>query len=159
MNNQLYIFFIFILNGFLIGILFDIFRILRKTFKTEDFITYLEDFLFWIITGFLVIFSLFKFNNGELRGYIFIGILFGVIIYILLFSKIFIDVNLYIINIIKKIIHYVIIIPIKALYTTIKKYVFTPSFRLYKYLRKNLSKLKDLLKKLTKSIKIKKDLT
>ncbi len=66
MQNQAYAFIVFILNGFLIGLLFDIFRIFRKSFKTPDFITYLEDFIFWIITGLLLLYSIFKFNNGEL---------------------------------------------------------------------------------------------
>ena len=31
--NQAYLFLIFVLDGFIIGLLFDFFRILRKTFK------------------------------------------------------------------------------------------------------------------------------
>ena len=46
MQNQAFTFIIFILNGFIIGILFDIFRILRKSFKTPDSITYIEDIIF-----------------------------------------------------------------------------------------------------------------
>ena len=51
-TNQGIIFLIFVLNGFAIGFLFDIFRILRKAFKTTDTITYIEDILFWILTRF-----------------------------------------------------------------------------------------------------------
>ena len=72
--NQLYTFLIFILVGMVIGITYDIFRILRKSFKTIDIITYIQDFLFWIITGVILLYSIFTFNNGELRSYIFIGI-------------------------------------------------------------------------------------
>ena len=39
-TNQAYLFCIFIINGIIIGILFDFFRILRKTFNTSDLITY-----------------------------------------------------------------------------------------------------------------------
>ena len=39
MQSQVYAFLMFIINGFLIGILFDTFRIFRKAFKTSDFIT------------------------------------------------------------------------------------------------------------------------
>ena len=42
--NQANLFLIFTINGILIGLLFDIFRILRKSFKTPDIITYIEDF-------------------------------------------------------------------------------------------------------------------
>ena len=37
-NNQGYLFIIFTIDGVLIGILFDLFRILRKSFKTNDFV-------------------------------------------------------------------------------------------------------------------------
>lgn len=73
--NQAYLFLIFILNGILIGLVFDVFRILRKSFNTPNFVTYLEDVFFWIIAAFIVLYSLFIFNNGQFRAYIFIGIL------------------------------------------------------------------------------------
>ena len=98
MQNQAYAFIVFILNGFLIGLLFDIFRIFRKSFKTPDFITCLEDFIFWIITGLLLLYSIFKFNNGELRIYIFLGVILGAAIYMLIFSKFFINISVHIIN-------------------------------------------------------------
>ena len=49
-SNQAYLFFIFIVNGILIGLLFDFFRIARKVFRTNDIITYIQDILFWILT-------------------------------------------------------------------------------------------------------------
>lgn len=139
MENQAYLFGIFILNGFLIGLLFDIFRILRKSFKTADFITYLEDICFWIMTGFIILYSVFKFNNGELRGFIFIGILCGVLTYMLIFSKIFIKVNLFIINSLKKIIYFTIIVPVLFISKFLKKIIFKPISFLIINLRKSLS--------------------
>ena len=82
--NQMYLFFIFIANGILIGILFDFFRILRKSFKTSDIITYLEDFLFWILTGCSIIYFMFAFNNGEIRLFMFLGIIIGIAVYMLI---------------------------------------------------------------------------
>ena len=83
MQNQAYTFIIFVLNGFIIGILFDIFRILRKSFKTPDVITYMQDIAFWILSGLIILYSIFKFNSGELRLFIFIGVLLGIWAYIL----------------------------------------------------------------------------
>ena len=54
-TNQAYLFLIFILNGLIIGFLFDFFRILRKTIKTTDFVTYIQDFIFWILTGIIIL--------------------------------------------------------------------------------------------------------
>lgn len=84
---QLYNFFIFIVLGLIVAFIFDIFRILRKKFKTNNIITYIEDVLFWIISGFLIISAIFKFNDGELRLYLFLGILIGIVMYMLLFAK------------------------------------------------------------------------
>lgn len=117
--NQAYLFLIFILNGFFIGVTFDIFRILRKSFDTPNFITYIEDILFWVISAFIVMYSLFIFNNGQFRAYIFIGIFLGITTYMLFFSKLFINISVRIISFIKKIISIIFKIisyPINILY-------------------------------------------
>ena len=49
-SNQANLFLIFTINGVIIGLLFDFFRILRRSFKTKDIITYIEDIIFWILT-------------------------------------------------------------------------------------------------------------
>ncbi len=126
MQNQAYVFIIFIINGLLIGILFDIFRVLRKCIKTSDKITNIEDILFGIISGLLVLFSIIKFNSGEIRVFLFIGILIGLIMYLLLFSNVFIKVSIGIVIIVKKIIYYMIIYPFKSLYRVVKKIIFHP---------------------------------
>ena len=117
--NEIYIFLLFILTGMSIGILFDIFRILRKSFQTIDFITYIQDFLFWLLAGAILLYSIFSFNNGELRGYIFIGVILGIILYMLILSKYFVKISVAIINILKKIIY----TPIKFIINFIKKHI------------------------------------
>lgn len=127
--NQAYIFLIFIINGFIIGILFDIFRILRKTFKTPDLITYIEDLIFWLITGIITLYNIFKFNNGEIRIYIFIGIAIGLTVYIMTFSKHFMNLSVKIITIIKNIVGKIlgiILYPIKLILEILKKTLFKP---------------------------------
>ena len=56
--NQIYSLLIFTITGIIIGLIFDVFRIARKSFKTSDFITCIEDFVFWIITGAILLLSL-----------------------------------------------------------------------------------------------------
>ena len=121
-QNQAYIFILFIINGILIGILFDIFRITRKAFKTSDIITYIEDTFFWILSGIVTLYFIFNFNNGEIRLYIFLGIFLGIFLYILLISKYFIKINTLILEKIKKIIK-IIVWPIKKL---IRTFLFRP---------------------------------
>lgn len=91
-QNQAYLFLVFSLTGVIIGILFDFFRILRRTIKTSNFITYIEDILFWILTGFLILYNIWCFNNGEIRIYMFLGIILGVLIYMLTLSSILIKI-------------------------------------------------------------------
>lgn len=149
--NQLYTLFCFIITGIAIGILFDIFRIFRKSFKTSDIIIYIHDFLFWILTGVILLFSIFTFNNGELRGYIFIGIIFGIILYILIFSKYFINLFVTIISFIKKLIGY----PIKILFNFINKYIFSPIYNAFRKFKKNFKfKLPKINFKIRKSDKL-----
>ncbi len=128
--NQLYIFLCFFLTGIVIGILFDIFRILRRSFKTWDIVTYIQDFIFWILSGVILLYSIFTFNNGELRAFVFIGILLGITLYILLISKYFIKIAVKIILIIKKILFYPINFIkkhiIKPIYKIIIKYIIRP---------------------------------
>lgn len=147
--GQLYSFVVFILVGFLIGLLFDMFRISRRTFKTSDIVTSIEDILFWLLTGLLIIFSLFKFNNGDIRVYIIIGIIAGVSIYILVFSKLIINVLVKIITFIKEIISKIIKIFLLPL-NLIKK-IFKILTKPVKILQKNLL---FKIKKLTKAKKI-----
>ena len=100
--TQLQLFFIFLVNGLLIALLFDFFRILRKAIKTVDFITYIEDALFWILTGFIILYSIFTYNNGEIRLFMFFAIILGILIYFTFLSKIILSISLSVINVIKK---------------------------------------------------------
>ena len=124
-TNQVYLFLIFIINGILIGLLFDFFRISRKVISTNDFITYLEDILFWILTGFIILYSIFIFNNGELRLFVFLGILMGVLFYMFFMSSYIIKINIKIINIIKKVLN-VFLTPFKFIWHIIKKILLKP---------------------------------
>lgn len=105
-TNQAYLFFIFTINGILIGLLFDFFRISRKVFKTNDVMTYIEDILFWILTGIIVLYSIFAFNNGELRLFMFLGIILGAFFYMIFISSYVIKINVKIINFLKKFLEY-----------------------------------------------------
>ena len=158
-TNQAYLFLVFTINGIIIGLLFDIFRILRKSFKTSDIITYIQDILFWILTGLILLYSIFTFSNGEVRFYMFLGVFLGCLIYMLLFSKYFININVKIIMIIKNIVSKIlsiIIFPLKLLLKFIKKIFFKPiNFVTINIKKVNLNsrkKLKDILKQEKKKV-------
>ena len=150
--NQIYLFFIFIANGIFIGILFDFFRILRKSFKTSDIITYFEDLLFWILTGISILYFIFVFNNGEIRLFIFLGIAIGITLYMLIFSSFFIKINVTITTFLKNIISKIlgiILIPFKF----IKKLFFKPISFIFINIRKSSTNLYNNFIKITKKHK------
>ena len=158
-TNQAYLFLIFCVNGIIIGLLFDFFRILRRSFKTKDIITYMEDILFWILTGLILLYSIFTFSNGEIRFYMLLGVFLGCLIYMLMFSKYFININVKIILVLKKVIGKIlsiIIIPIKIIIKFIKKIFFKP----INFVTINIKKIKtNYQKKLKNVFKIQKKKT
>lgn len=159
-TNQSYLFLIFTINGIIIGILFDIFRILRRSFKTSDVITYIEDILFWILTGFILLYSIFTFSNGEIRFYMFLGIFIGCLIYMMIFSKYFIKINVKILLTIKTIVGKIIsiiIFPLKIIIKFVKKIFFKPikfiTINIKKFNTNNQKKLKNVLKLQKRKVK------
>lgn len=135
-SNQAYIFMVFSIVGVAIGLLFDFFRILRKTIKTNDIFTYIEDILFWILTGIIIILAMFYFCDGQLRFFMVMGIILGTVIYIFTISRYVIKVSVFIINFVKKIIGY----PFVIIYQFIKRIIFRPIFIICINFRKNLIK-------------------
>lgn len=156
--EQLRLFSLFFFSGFIIGILFDIFRIIRKSFKISDLHTFIEDFLFSIITTLFLIFLIFVYNTGNLRFYMIIALTFGFSTYIITLSKYFIKINVILINLskifISKILH-IFFIPLKFFLKYFEKILKKPIM----FLIINLKKLKILLiyKKSNKKIVQKKD--
>ena len=155
-TNQAVLFLIFIVNGILIGILFDLFRISRRTFKTSNAITYVEDFVFWILTGFIILYSIFIFNNGQIRLFMFLAIFLGVIFYMLSCSSFIIKTNVAIINFFKKItikIFNLVKLPLNYIFKFIKKLCFKPISFIVISLRKNSTNLLKNISKITKNNK------
>ncbi|MBP3621303.1 MAG: spore cortex biosynthesis protein YabQ [Lachnospiraceae bacterium] len=70
-----------ILYGAGMGISYDVIRIFRRIVKTNGFFVGLEDLLFWIVWAFVTIDGIHIYNSGELRIYVFLGILIGFLIY------------------------------------------------------------------------------
>lgn len=142
-NSQAILFLLFALDGIIIGIFFDFFRILRRSFNTGSLLTALEDIIFWISTGVILLYSIFVYNNGVIRGYMFLGAFCGITLYMVTLSNIFIKINVCIINFIKRIINTFIkifYIPIKIIIGLLKKVVLKPILSVFEKLRKILKK-------------------
>lgn len=152
-NNQALLFLIFSLNGVIIGLLFDFFRILRKSFKTSNLVTYFQDVLFWILTGISIIYFMYNFSDGTIRLFMIIGLIMGFMLYIFTISAYIIKILVFTIELIKLFIIRIIkiiYIPIKFInvlfHKTIKIFNFTIIFRLHqlftKLSKKNIKNVK-----------------
>ena len=142
-TSQAYIFLIFIINGILISFIFDLFRISRKTFKTPDWLTYVEDISFWLISCIILAYSIYTYNNGEIRLYMFIGLLIGAIIYIITISKYVIKVFVAVIDKIKHILQIIakcVMFPVKLILKWGRKLLFKPICLIFVNFKSNFAK-------------------
>ena len=149
-SNEIKLFLIFCLSGLLIGIFYDIFRIIRRSFKISDLHTYIEDIIFGIFTGLFLIFIIFIYNDGSIRLYMFIGIFLGLILYLVTISKYFVKFNVFIIKIVKNFISKIFKIMLYP-FKIIRKLLNKPSM----FFTINIKKINKifLLKKVEKSKK------
>lgn len=101
MDSEFLVFLSFIVIGIIMGSLFDFFRILRRVFKTTDFITIAQDIAFWIISGIILLVGIFILNDGKIRAYLFVGLFIGISFYIAILSKSFVKLGVIIVKAIK----------------------------------------------------------
>jgi len=148
--EQVYIFLYAILGGAIAAFFYDILRIKRRAITTNVIIVGLEDILYWFVAAIFFFITVYRSNSGEMRGYIFIGNVIGVIIYESLFSKIIIDSSVMVINLIKRILLFIF---------KILSYPFKLIFKILKipicFIFKLISKLAKMSLSKTKSISIK----
>ncbi len=90
--------------GVITGFLYDVFRILRRTFKHPDFLTHIEDFLYWVIVTLVIFYFLLNKNYGEIRFYSIFGEFLGMGLYFLTISKFVMLVSMTVVNFLKQVI-------------------------------------------------------
>lgn len=109
-NDQVHVFLYSIAGGMAIAFLYDIFRIFRKAVRPGRVAIYFHDFLYWLIAAGVMLLTVYRSNDGELRGFLFIGAFLGIVLYLLLLSKIVMSSVLFIIKIVVRVIKTVIFI-------------------------------------------------
>ncbi len=85
---QSYVFSYSVYGGVLIGILYDIYRVLRGRRRNELLITSLWDVLFLLSVFGVVVWAVFSSSYGDIRGYVFIGFVVGFYLYEKLLGRI-----------------------------------------------------------------------
>lgn len=81
LTGQVLTFAITIMTGILLGVLFDCYRVLRGNCNPKVLMTWFTDLLYWLVATAVVFIALVFSNWGELRFYVFIGILSGLGLY------------------------------------------------------------------------------
>lgn len=93
-----------IYGGLVAGFIYDLYRTIRYYSKPRKFISYLGDLFFWTIMTSLFFYILIKVNWGEIRGYIILGFILGIFLYMKIFSKYIYPICVKIGSIVKKIV-------------------------------------------------------
>jgi spore cortex biosynthesis protein YabQ len=149
--DQVYIFMYAIVGGAIAAFFYDFLRIKRRAIKTNAIIVSIEDIIYWLAAAVFLFITVYKSNSGEMRGYILIGNIIGVLLYESLFSSIFIASSVMIINIIKRIVIFifkVVSYPFIMLYKVVKVLlkllykvlgvIFKPIFILVKFIKRKI---------------------
>ena len=75
--------------GVVLGVLYDCFRILRRVLRHKTVATTIEDAIFWIVSTLLMFIFLIGHNFGDIRGFIFMGLALGAVLYFTTLSRFF----------------------------------------------------------------------
>ena len=86
-GNQFLTFVYSLVLGGMLCLSYDFIRALRKSGFNSFIAVFFTDIIFWIISAFITFIFLISRTNGEIRGYVLIGILAGFVIFRLTFSR------------------------------------------------------------------------
>ena len=145
-TNQLIYFLKSILCGAVLGLIFDAFKILRLFIKHNVGSIFIEDVMFCIISSVITYGFMVDISYGQIRIFILVGELIGLILYKLSLSKLLITLIVNIVKLLKRILNFVFsitLLPVYKLILIVFKFIFKPVF---KYLKKIFEKFKMVLK-------------
>lgn len=97
-QNQIWMFLITLGCGISIGAIYDFYRLFRYYSRPKRIKTFIQDLIFWLLLSAIIILVVDLINDGELRGFIFVGFTLGIIMYSRLLSKKLIKVITYVID-------------------------------------------------------------
>jgi len=118
MSGQAWLFLGTVAAGFVIGFVYDIFRIARKTANHKTWLVQLEDVLYWTIASVIMFYFMLRQNYGEVRFFAIVGAAIGMLLYFNSLSSVIIKVSVTVINFVKNVIFAIIriiLVPIRIL--------------------------------------------
>lgn len=112
-----------IYGGLIIGLLFDMYRVIKSNFKVFKYISLVFDALFWILVTLVIFVTVDAIESFELRYYHFVALFIGFVLYYNTISKLVLTIMNKIISFITKFlgktIHYIVSISNNLYYVII----------------------------------------
>lgn len=158
MTGQAQMFLFTVALGFVSGFVFDLFRIFRKTLKHPDFLTHLEDLVYWLLIIVFVFYFMLNENSGEIRVFSIIGMFLGMILYFCTLSLVVFNISVAVINFFKKVLATalkIILFPVRLLLKAIMFPVGVLKRILSPIVKRAKNRTKKGLKKTTGYVKMK----
>lgn len=122
-TQELGVFYSTIYGGIAVGLLFDIYRSLRRNFKVIRYLSLIFDSLFWLMVTILTFITINAVENFNLRYYHIIALFIGFLLYYSTISKFilaFLNKLIYLVtNLFKKTVHYIVSISNNLYYVII----------------------------------------
>ena len=111
--EDLNIFYLTLYGGIVIGLIFDLYRALRKNFKVVRKISIIFDVIFWFLITIVIFTTINLLERFDLRYYHFIALFLGFILYYNTISKyiliLFNKIISFITGLFKKTVHYIVV--------------------------------------------------
>ncbi|MGB9781023.1 MAG: spore cortex biosynthesis protein YabQ [Caldanaerobacter sp.] len=85
-QSQIYSFLVTVYGGFILGALYDFFRVVQKILRLKRGLVTAVDIIFWLISTGVILYFLYMSNYIDLRFYNFLGFLLGFLLYYFLLS-------------------------------------------------------------------------
>ena len=142
---QLFLFFAFFTIGAVFALIYDMLKVSGRPVSGRSFFVVLKDVLFWLVVTVVMFAGCLKFNDGEFRFFMFVGVLLGALVYFKTISRFVVIVLGFIADCIKKTVTFmfgIFVFPLKLLLRIVNK----PVFIAFSFTRKRLLKLIEKIK-------------
>lgn len=106
--------------GFLLGVVYDLFRVVRMAFTMRRAGVFIQDVLFFLVCAAVTFVFLLAVNQGEIRGFIIAGEVLGFLIYYFSLGLLAMRVSSFLVHATQRIFH-LISVPFRALMRLLKR--------------------------------------
>ena len=157
--SQEIIFFISLIGGLLLGLLWDFYRLLRHYIAFGKIGTALGDITYWIISLYVGLNIIIKVSWGNIRFYILLAFLIGALFYFYILSNIILDFFIFLIDLFVKAIiklYNIIIFPIKFFIKRLKFLLLPYKMKVDTKIKNKKSDIKFYIYKFKSNLDIKK---